>query len=183
MSNLFRIYLVRGLVAIAWAVAFSTAHESLSATSVVLLVAYPLIDVVATLLDTRQTSGSPARTLQVFNTGLSAAAAVGLGVAAISGIGAVLATFGVWAVVSGAAQFTVALRRRAELGRQWPSLTAGALSVIAGATYLVQAADAHPSLQALITYTAAGGTFFVLQAAGLAWRQRRMRSRALSARS
>lgn len=176
MSVLLRVHLVRGLVAIAWAVGFSTVHDSLSAASVVLLVAYPLIDVVASLLDAREGSGTRARTLQLLNTALSALAAVALGVSAISGEAAVLFTFGVWAVVSGAAQFTVALRRRgSELGRQWPMLIAGALSAIAGATYLVAALGEHPGLNALITYTAAGGTFFVLQAATFAWRQRRTR--------
>ncbi|GAA1295053.1 hypothetical protein Psi02_61480 [Planotetraspora silvatica] len=176
MSILQRIYLVRGLVAIAWAVGFTAVHDSLSTVSVALLVAYPLIDVVASLLDAREDPGSSARTLQVFNTALSALAAVALGVTAVSGAAAVLIAFGVWAVVSGAAQFTVAVRRRGpELGRQWPMLIAGALSVIAGATYFVQAAGEHPSLDPLVTYTAAGGTFFVLQAAALAWRRRRRR--------
>ncbi|MFC4033300.1 DUF308 domain-containing protein [Streptomyces polygonati] len=176
MSNLLRIHLVRGLAAIAWAVGFATVRDSLSAASVVLLIAYPLIDVAASLLDARDASGTPARTLQLVNTALSAVAAVGLGVAAVSGQAAVLCAFGVWAVVSGAAQFTVALRRRgSELGGQWPMLIAGALSVIAGATYLVAAAGEHPDLDALITYTAAGGTFFVLQAAASAWRRRRTR--------
>ncbi|WP_203717729.1 DUF308 domain-containing protein [Asanoa siamensis] len=173
---MFRIYLVRGLAAIAWAVAFSTTPASLSTASVLLLVAYPLIDVVATLLDARADPGSPARRLQLFNTALSAAAAVALGVAAVDGLAAVLATFGVWAIASGGAQVAVAVRRRVpELGRQWPMLTAGVLSAIAGATYLVAAAGPAPGLGALVTYTAAGGTFFVLQAATLAWRRRRPR--------
>ncbi|GAA4567861.1 hypothetical protein [Planotetraspora kaengkrachanensis] len=176
MSVLLRIYLVRGLVAIAWAVGFSAVHDSMSAASVVLLVAYPLIDVVASLLDVREDPGTPARTLQVFNTALSALAAVALGLAAAGGDAAVLFAFGVWAVVSGVAQFTVAVRRRGpELGLQWPMLIAGALSVIAGSTYFVQAAGENPSLAPLVTYTAAGGTFFVLQAAALAWRRRRTR--------
>ncbi|MDG4781999.1 DUF308 domain-containing protein [Micromonospora sp. WMMD961] len=174
MSPLFRIYLVRGLVAIAWAAGFSTVSDSLTAITVVLLIAYPLIDVVASLLDAREDPGTPARTLQIFNTTLSALAALALGLAASSGIGAVLFTFGVWAIVSGVAQFTVAIRRNSpELGRQWPMLIAGALSVIAGATYLPAALGAEPSLSMLVVYTAAGGVFFVLQAASLAWRQRR----------
>ena len=174
MSTLLRIYLVRGLIAIAWAAGFSAVNDSLTATSVILLIIYPLIDVVASLLDAREDPGTPARKLQIFNTTLSALTALALGLAAISGIGAVLFTFGVWAIVSGVAQFTVAIRRRSpELGRQWPMLIAGAFSVIAGATYLPAALGDDPSLSMLILYTAAGGVFFVLQAASLAWRQRR----------
>ncbi|MFI6235478.1 DUF308 domain-containing protein [Micromonospora sp. NPDC050784] len=179
MSPLLRIYLVRGLVAIGWAAGFSAVGDSLTATAVVLLIAYPLIDVVASLLDAREDPGTPARQLQIFNTTLSAVAALALGLAAVSGVGAVLFTFGVWAIVSGVAQFTVAVRRNSpELGRQWPMLIAGALSVIAGATYLPAALGAEPSLSMLILYTAAGGVFFVLQAATLAWRLRQRTVRA-----
>ena len=174
MSPLLRIYLVRGLVAIAWAAVFAAVSDSLTPVTVVLLIVYPLIDVVASLLDAREDPGTPARKLQIFNTTLSALAALALGLAAGSGIGAVLFAFGVWAIVSGIAQFTVAIRRRSpELGRQWPMLIAGALSVIAGASYLPDALGDAPVLTMLIVYTAAGGVFFVLQAVSLAWRQRR----------
>jgi uncharacterized membrane protein HdeD (DUF308 family) len=173
MPSLIRIYLVRGLVAVAWAAAFSAVAHSLTAVTIVFLVIYPLIDVVASLLDAREDPGTPARTLQIFNTTLSTLAALGLGLATISGIGAVLFVFGIWAIVSGIAQFTVAVRRRTELGRQWPMLIAGALSVIAGATYLPAALGNTPGLSMLVLYTAAGGIFFVLQAAILVWRQRR----------
>ncbi|MEU6207813.1 DUF308 domain-containing protein [Micromonospora musae] len=177
MPALLRIYLIRGLIAIGWAAGFAAVHDSLSTPTVVLLIAYPLIDVVASLLDAREDPVTPARKLQVFNIALSALAALGLGLSAVGGIGAVLFTFGVWAIVSGVAQVTVALRRRTpELGRQWPMLIAGVLSVIAGATYLPAAVGMGPSLDMLILYTAAGGTFFVLQAISLAWRRRRTRS-------
>ena len=115
MSPLFRIHLVRGLVAIAWAACFATVSGSLGAASVALLVGYPLIDVVASLLDARADPGTPARTLQISNTALSALTALALGLAALGGVGAVLFVFGVWAIVSGIAQFGVAVRRRAEV--------------------------------------------------------------------
>jgi len=174
MTSLRRIYLVRGLVALAWSAAFALVHTPLTSLVVALLVIYPLIDVVATLLDVR--AGTPGRALQVFNTVLSGLAAVGLGLAALSGVGPVLFVFGLWAIVSGLAQLVVALRRRSpELGRQWPLLIAGTLSVIAGGSYLPVALSADPSLTALIMYTAAGGTFFVVQAGILAWKARRAR--------
>ncbi|WP_436528736.1 hypothetical protein [Actinoplanes sp. HUAS TT8] len=175
MSPLFRIHLIRGVIAIAWSAAFAGVQHDLTAATVALLVLYPVIDVIASLADVRENRGTPARRLQIFNTGLSAATAAGLGLAAISGTGAVLFVFGLWAVIAGAAQVTVALNRRRVLGWQWPSLLAGTLSVIAGATYLPVALGDAPSLAMLVVYTAAGGTFFVLQAIGLAWRQRRLR--------
>ena len=148
--------------------------HSLSAVSVVLLIAYPLIDVVASLLDAGDSPGTAARRLRLLGITFSALAAVALGLAAIGGIGVVLFAFGIWAIVSGAAQFSIALRRRGSgLGGQWPMLTAGALSVIAGTTFLAKAMGEQPSLGALTTYAAAGGTFFVLQGVMFVWRRRR----------
>lgn len=173
MSALFRIYLTRGLIAIAWSIAFATVQNELTAISVALLILYPVIDVVASVADVRESRGTPAHELQLFNTSLSAATAVALGLAAISGIGAVLFVFGLWAIIAGAAQVVVALSRRRVLGWQWPSLLAGSFSVIAGATYLPVALGDAPTLTMLVVYTAAGGTFFVLQSLLLAWRRRR----------
>jgi uncharacterized membrane protein HdeD (DUF308 family) len=174
VNSLVRIYFIRGVVALVWSAGFAVVHDSLTAVSVALLVAYPLIDVVASLFDVREHPGTPGRKLQVFNTGLSALTAVGVGLAAISGIGVVLLVFGLWAIISGLAQVTVALRRRSpELGLQWPMLLAGAFSVVAGITYMPVAFGDAPTLTALIMYTAAGGGFFVIQAATLVWKARR----------
>jgi uncharacterized membrane protein HdeD (DUF308 family) len=174
MTSLLRIYLVRGVVALAWAAAFSAVSDSLTLPAVVLLIVYPLIDVVSSLLDAHADPGSWARKLQLFNTALSSLAALALGLAAGRGAGAVLFSFGVWAIVSGCAQLTVAIRRRSpELGRQWPMLIAGTLSMLAGVSYLPAALADQPALDMLILYTAAGGTFFVVQAATLARRQHR----------
>src|SRR5262249_38896925 len=126
------LYLTRGLIAIAWAIAFMAVADSRTEVKVgagVLLVLYPLIDVIASLIDARHSHGTD-RQLLFANATLSAIAAVALGVAATGSIANVLAVFGVWAVVAGAAQLGVASRRRARLGTQWPTLLAGAGSVV-----------------------------------------------------
>jgi hypothetical protein len=99
---------------------------------------YPLIDVVASLLDARSQHGS-ARELLLGDAAVIAVAAVALGVAATGSVADVLAVFGVWAAISGAAQLVVALRRRAQLGNQWPMLLAGGVSMIAGVAYIIAA--------------------------------------------
>jgi hypothetical protein len=48
-----RLFLVRGVVAIAWAVVFVMAADSLTTSVRVLLVLYPLIDVVGSVIDAR----------------------------------------------------------------------------------------------------------------------------------
>jgi uncharacterized membrane protein HdeD (DUF308 family) len=104
---------------------------------------------------------------------VSAVAAAALDVAASRSIPDVLGIFGVWAALSGAAQLVVALRRRAQLGNQWPMLLAGGVSVIAGVAFLMLAAADNPKLRMLSIYAAAGGIDFIIQAWLLARRRRR----------
>jgi uncharacterized membrane protein HdeD (DUF308 family) len=102
-----------------------------------------------------------------------------MGVAGSFGVAAALAVFGAWAVIAGAAQLVLGLRRRGpELGRQWPMLIAGGLSFLVGIFYGIQAAGAQPSLEVLSTYATGGGVFFIIQAGLLAWRARQRRQAA-----
>ncbi len=169
-SSLLRLYLGRGVLAVAWALAFAGAHEDVDAVAVALLVVYPLIDAVSSLIDYRATPHGVLSTL----------AAVALAIAGSGGEALVLHVFGVWAFVSGAAQVIVGLRRRgAELGGQWPTLISGGLSVLVGVFYNVQAAGDNPSLDVLSTYATGGGVWFILQALLLGWKSRQLRTRAV----
>jgi uncharacterized membrane protein HdeD (DUF308 family) len=173
-----QLFLIRGLVAVAWAAAFAAVSDSLT-TGVtigagVLLVLYPLIDMVASLLDARTQRGSARRPL-LANAAVSAVAAIALGVAATGTVADVFAVFGAWAALTGAAQLIVALRRRAQLGNQWPLLLANGVSVIGGVAFIVAAVAAdNPNLSMLAIYAATGGTEFVIQAWLLARRRRRL---------
>jgi uncharacterized membrane protein HdeD (DUF308 family) len=169
------LFLTRGVVAIAWAAVFAAVSDSLTTAVTVgarvLLVLYPLIDVVGTLIDARSQRGSARRVL-LANAAASAVAAVALGVAATGSVANVVAVFGVWAAISGAAQLVVALRRRAQLGKQWPLRLAGFFSVVAGVAYLIAAVGGDLRLMPLVIYTATGGAEFVIQAWLLARRGR-----------
>ena len=170
------VFLIRGLVAIVWAAVFAAATDSLTTGLTVgagvLVVVYPLIDVVASLIDARTQHG-PARRLLLANAASSTVAAVALGVAATGSIANVLAVFGAWAAISGAAQVVVALRRRAQFGNQWPMLLAGGVSVLFGVAYLITAGGTDPRLGMLAVYAATGGVDFLIQAWLLARRRRR----------
>ena len=175
-ASLLQLYLVRGLLAVAWAAVFAGAHATLDTVAIVLLVAYPLIDAVSSLIDYRTMPNGSARRITAFNGMLSTAAAIAMGAAGGVGVPAALAVFGAWAVVSGAAQLIVGLRRRGpELGRQWPMLIAGGLSFLVGVSYVVRAAGDQPSLDVLTVYATGGGVFFIVQALLLAWRSRQQR--------
>jgi uncharacterized membrane protein HdeD (DUF308 family) len=163
-----QLFFIRGLVAIAWAAAFAAVSGSpmtgVTVAAAVLLVLYPLIDLVASLIDARGQQGSARRPL-LANAAVSAVAAIALGVAATATVADVFAVFGAWAALTGAAQLVVALRRRAQLGNQWPLLLANGVSVIGGAAFILAAVAAnHPNPSMLAIYAATGGTEFVTQA-------------------
>jgi len=71
------------------------------------------------------------------------------------------------------AQLVTALRRRAQLGNQWPMLLAGGFSIVAGIAYIILSAGNAPRLMPLVIYTATGGIEFVSQAWLLARRRHR----------
>jgi uncharacterized membrane protein HdeD (DUF308 family) len=170
-------FLTRGLVAIAWAALFVAVSDSLttgvSVAAGILVVIYPLIDVAGSLIDARGQRGS-ARRLLLAGAAVSAVAAAALAVAATGSVADVLAVFGVWAVISGAAQVVVALRRRAQLGGQWLMLLAGIGSVGFGIAYVMASTGTDPQLSMLAIYAAGGGIDFVVQAWLLARRRRRL---------
>jgi uncharacterized membrane protein HdeD (DUF308 family) len=172
-----QLFLIRGLIAIAWAVGFASAANSLTAGvtvgAAVLVVAYPLIDVVASLIDARTQHGSARRVL-LTGAATSAIAAAALGVAATGSVADVLAVFGVWAAVSGAAQLVTAVRRRAQFGMQWPMLLAGGVSVILGFMFVIGASGAEPRLTMLSVYAATGGIDFLIESWLLARRRHRL---------
>jgi uncharacterized membrane protein HdeD (DUF308 family) len=165
-----RLFLIRGLVAIVWAVVFATTSDSLTTGVGVLLVLYPLIDVVGSVIDARGQQGS-ARQLLELNAAIGVAAAVALGIAATGDKGDVLAVFGVWAALTGGLQLAVAIRRRMFLGRQWPLLLAGAGSTLLGISFVIMAGGDDPPLRMIAVYAAAGGVEFAIQAWLLARRR------------
>ncbi|MFD7445789.1 DUF308 domain-containing protein [Streptomyces sp. NPDC059909] len=176
-SSLLKLYLGRGILAVAWAAAFSVNHDPLDAPAIILLAVYPLIDAVSSLIDYRAVTNESQRRVTLFNGVLSTLIAITLGVAGANGAQAVLHVFGAWAVISGVAQIVVGIRRRSpELGTQWPMLLAGGLSILAGIGHNTQALADQPKLGILVLYTTAGGVFFIIQAGLLARRARLART-------
>ena len=157
------VYAVRGAVALLWAAGFAAVSGSLTAASIAFLVAYPVIDVVASVIDARAGRGTSTGTTQLVNAGLSALAVVGLAVASADDIAAVLHVFGVWASVSGLVQLTLGLRRRA-LGGQWAMILSGSISTLAGVAFTVMATADKPTLGGLTGYAVLGGLFFIASA-------------------
>jgi len=158
------LYFVRFAFAIVWAVlVFLTTRSGLGAAGATLVVIYPLFDVGAAIVDAGAAKGSRSVRGLYVNMAISLLATIGVGVAAASGIPAVLRVWGVWAIVAGLIQLIVAVVRRA-MGGQWPMILSGGISVLAGANFVISASGADPSLTSVAGYAVLGGIFFLVSA-------------------
>lgn len=137
--------------------------STLNPLSVALLVLYPVFDVAAAVVDARSAKEAKPFVGLYVNMAISLLAGVGVGFAASSGMPGVLRVWGIWAITSGLIQLVVGLVRRG-LGGQWPMIVSGAISTLAGASFVVQAARPHASLVGLAGYAALGGIFFLVSA-------------------
>ena len=158
-----RLYFVRFAFALVWALVMFTTADHLGPLAVTLLVLYPLFDVAAAVVDARATRATGSANLLYANITVSLLAAVGLALAATSGIPAVLRVWGAWAIVAGLIQLLVGVTRR-KMGGQWPMIISGGISVLAGGSFVAGAAAADPTLTNAIGYAIPGAIFFLVSA-------------------
>jgi hypothetical protein len=159
-----RLYLLRFAFAAVWAALLFSSARSLGPLSTTLLVIYPLFDVACAVVDLRSArpGGGPVRGLQA-NIVLSSVTAAALIAACLSGVPAVLRVWGAWAITAGLVQLIVGVVRRG-MGGQWPMIASGAISTLAGGSFIAQAAQEDTSLAALAGYAFLGGVFFLASA-------------------
>jgi uncharacterized membrane protein HdeD (DUF308 family) len=166
-----RLYAARFTFALVWGIVVLASASELNPFVGTLLAFYPVYDIVAIAADARL-SDKPKPAL-TFNLVVSAAAAIAVAVAATSGIPAVLAVFGIWAIVSGAAQLVVGRARRA-MGGQLPMVLSGGISVLAGGSFIAMSSGDDPSLGAVGGYALIGGLFFLVSSILLRRRSQRI---------
>ena len=166
-----RIANVRALFALVWAAGVfiavghrvPTAHSDVPTVAAALLASYPLIDVIASLVGATRADASSI-VLRV-NAALSALAVAAIAITAFgSDAGSTLVAFGAWAAVSGAIQFGVAVHRRRTLGHQMPMLISGALSTLAGVSFIASSGSHDPHLSIVGGYMALGAVLYLLSA-------------------
>ncbi|WP_353940548.1 hypothetical protein ABII15_02320 [Streptomyces sp. HUAS MG91] len=167
-----RLYFARFAFAIVWALVMFTMTTRISPAGAVLLVLYPLFDVGAAVVDARSSRGTGSPGLLYVNMAVSLLAAVGVALACASGVPAVLRVWGAWAVVSGLVQLIVGVSRRA-MGGQWPMILSGAVSALAGASFVASAGADAPTLTSAIGYAVPGGVLFLVSALRLGRASRR----------
>lgn len=162
-KTLRNLYYGRFGFALVWAVLLVLTAKTINPGSAILLVIYPLFDVVAAVIDYRSSGSSRPKSLLYVNMVLSLLAAIGIAVTLTSGIPGVLRIWGVWAITAGLVQLIVAITRF-RLGGQTPMLLSGAISVVAGASFILTAAGPKASLTAVGGYAVLGGLFFLISA-------------------
>jgi uncharacterized membrane protein HdeD (DUF308 family) len=164
MSKTLRtLYYARFGFAVVWAIPAIAIARTINPGTAVLLVIYPLFDAAAAVIDLRSSGTTRPKTPLYVNVGLSLVAAIGLAVAAASGIPSVLRVWGAWAITAGIVQLIVAILRY-RLGGQWPMILSGAISVLAGTSFILTAGRPNPSLTAVAGYAILGGVFFLTSA-------------------
>ncbi|MER5917132.1 DUF308 domain-containing protein [Streptomyces sp. NPDC001982] len=178
-SGLRSLYLIRVAFSLIWVALVVTTSASLVSTdkptviAAVLLVIYPLWDAIATLLERRMAGTGSTNRVSTTNMALGLATTAGMITAVFSTIGTALLVFGIWALLSGAIQLVVAIRRRRTVGAQWPMVISGGQSVLAGATVAATSASATSSLSTVAGYSAFGAFWFLVSVIALSIRSRR----------
>ncbi|MFD4366383.1 hypothetical protein [Rhodococcus sp. NPDC058521] len=163
VRGLRHLYYARFGFAVVWAGLLALTAATLTAPVIALLVIYPLFDVVAAVIDFRTSGAARARAALYVNMALSLGAAVGLAAAVTSGIPGVLRVWGVWAIAAGLVQLIVAIRRY-RFGGQWAMILSGAISAIAGTSFVLQSVGSQVLLTNIAGYATLGGVFFLISA-------------------
>lgn len=163
-AMLSRLYLVRFVFAAVWAVALFPNSKHTGAPLSVLLVIYPLVDAAAVLWQLRAKDRAPGSgAAERINVVVSVLVAIALGWASTVSIADALAVWGVWAAASGITQLVTAVLRRGS-GGQVPQILSGAISTLAGVSFLLQASKSPHNMSAVGGYAILGGVFFLISA-------------------
>jgi Short repeat of unknown function (DUF308) len=157
-------YFVRAGASIAWVAAAFTLGRSMPVTAAILLVAYPAWDALANVVDGQRNGGLGANLSQALNAAVSTVTAIAVAIALGRGLHAVIAVFGVWAILAGLFQAVTAWRRW-KTGAQWAMILSGAQSMLAGAHFIVKATGAPPpGITDIAPYAAFGAFYFLVSA-------------------
>ncbi|RSK34007.1 hypothetical protein [Hymenobacter metallilatus] len=158
------LYFVRAAFSLVWASLLGLLAPSSPALTTFLLLLYPAWDVLATAGDIRANRGAGSLLPQYVNIAAGSLTTLGVGLALRSGVPAVLIVYGGWAALTGLIQLLLGLRRRRQLGGQWPMILSGGQSVLAGVSFIVMAHDPKMGMANLAGYAAFGAFYFLLAA-------------------
>lgn len=162
-ASLRRLYVVRFVFALVWAILLWTTATTAGPLLTTLLVVYPLFDAAAVLWQLRTDNSHEATLSQRINVVVSVMVAIALGWASTVSIAAALTVWGVWAIAAGIPQLLTAIRQR-RTGGQVPQMLSGGISVLAGTAFLTQGLRGVDDIGMVGNYATVGGVFFLISA-------------------
>jgi hypothetical protein len=163
--SLRNLYFLRASFSVLWIILLSIflKTNSLAAASVLFII-YPAWDVFGTWLDIKANPPSVNKTPQYVNALIGILTTIGVAVALQKGVPEALMVFGAWAIVTGLIQLILGLRRRRELGGQWPMMLSGGQSMLAGGAFIFLAHAPTMGINSLIGYAAFGAFYYLISA-------------------
>ncbi|MER8923881.1 DUF308 domain-containing protein [Mesorhizobium sp. M0802] len=160
-------YFIRFAVAAAWVLLAFTVARTMPSLAAIMLVAYPAWDALANFVDAQRSGGLSRNKTQLLNLVISIITTAAVAIALGKSMNAVLAVFGVWAVLSGLFQLATAVRRW-KSGAQWAMVLSGAQSALAGIFFVRMAGSAATvGITDVAPYAAFGAFYFLVSAAWL----------------
>ncbi|MGK9050489.1 DUF308 domain-containing protein [Neorhizobium petrolearium] len=157
-------YFIRALFSIAW-IAAAVFFGGQPRTAALLLAIYPVWDGLANLVDARVNGGLKANPSQALNVVVSVITTLAVIVAVSNSTYAVLAVFGVWAILSGLLQLYTGVRRWRAYGAQWVMILSGAQSALAGGFMISRSlGTVAPTILDIVPYAGFGAFYFLLSA-------------------
>jgi uncharacterized membrane protein HdeD (DUF308 family) len=158
------LYFLRTAFSILWAILLSVFVKTNSPIAGILFIIYPAWDVFATWLDIRANPPQVSKNPQYINAAIGILTTIGVALALQKGVPEALIVFGGWAIVTGLIQLVLGLRRRSQLGGQWPMILSGGQSMLAGTVFIVMAHSPAMGIDSLAGYAAFGGFYFLIAA-------------------
>lgn len=164
------LYFVRFAFELAWVgVVTAIAGKAMgpSVLMTVLLVAYPVFDAAAVLWQLRADPNTQrSKASEWAGVGVSVGVAIALAITSpVSGAAAV-GVWGVWAIVAGVPQLITAIRNWRS-GGQIAQVLSGGISVFAGTSFILKAAQGNGEISGVTGYATLGAIFFLVSAVHL----------------
>lgn len=163
-KSLRKLYFLRTAFSVAWAILLTVFVKTNTGVASVLFVIYPLWDVFATYLDIKANPSYVSKTPQYINIVIGILTTLGVAFALQKGVPEALMVFGAWAIITGLIQLILGLRRRKEMGGQWPMIISGGQSILAGGSFAALAHKPTMGIHSLAGYAAFGAFYFLIAA-------------------
>jgi len=165
--SLRRLYFTRTAFSVIWVILISVFVKTNNSVAEILFIIYPAWDVFATYLDIKANPPQVSKNPQYVNAVIGILTTIGVALALQKGVSVALIVFGAWAIITGLVQLILGLRRRKELGGQWPMIISGGQSILAGSAFIAMANSPTMGISSLAGYSAFGAFYFLLSATRL----------------